>query len=201
MEDCNLEKNKVKYFAHETAIIDMPCEIGSGTNIWHFTHIMKNSKIGENCNLGQNVMIAPAVVIGNNVKIQNNVSIYSGVSCCDNVFIGPSVVFTNILNPRSAINRRNEYVTTHIKKGASIGANSTIICGNNIGDFAFIGAGSVITKDVKPYALVLGNPGRQVGWISEYGNKLEFNSSNIAICTESKQEYYLKNNKVVKLYK
>ena len=199
MEDCNLQNNRVKYFAHETAVIDLPCKIGEGTKIWHFSHIMKNSKIGKHCNLGQNVMIAPDVVVGNNVKIQNNVSIYSGVSCSDNVFIGPSVVFTNILNPRSVINRQNEYVKTHIKKGASIGANATIICGNDIGEYAFVGAGSVITKKVKPYALVIGNPARQIGWISEYGNRLEFNSRNVAICKNSKQEYNLKNNKVVKV--
>ena len=201
MEDCNTEQNINQYFAHETAVIDLPCEIGSGTKIWHFSHIMKNAKLGENCNLGQNIMVAPEVVLGNNVKVQNNVSIYTGVSCEDNVFIGPSVVFTNIINPRSAINRRNKYVKTRIGKGASIGANATIICGNNIGEFALVGAGSVITKEVKPYALVVGNPGRQIGWVSEYGHRLEFNSGHVAICKESKQEYNLKNNSVVKVNK
>ena len=199
MEDCNTEQNINQYFTHETAVIDLPCEIGSGTKIWHFSHIMKNAKLGENCNLGQNIMVAPEVVLGNNVKVQNNVSIYTGVSCEDNVFIGPSVVFTNIINPRSAINRRNKYVKTHIGKGASIGANATIICGNNIGEFALVGAGSVITKEVKPYALVVGNPGRQIGWVSEYGHRLVFNSGHVAICKESKQEYNLKNNSVVKV--
>ena len=198
MEGCN-EQNINQYFAHETAVIDMPCKIGSRTKIWHFSHVMKNSRLGENCNLGQNVMIASKVVLGNNVKIQNNVSIYTGVICEDDVFIGPSVVFTNITNPRSAINRQNEYVKTHISKGASIGANSTIVCGNNIGAYALIGAGSVVTKDVKPYALVVGNPSRQIGWISEHGHRLEFNSYNLAICKESKQEYSLKNNSVVKV--
>ena len=164
------------FFAHETAVIDINSNIGSRTKIWHFSHIMSNAIIGENCNLGQNVMIAPYVILGKNVKVQNNVSIYSGVTCEDDVFIGPSVVFTNIKNPRSAINRRNQYVKTHISKGASIGANATIVCGNKIGAFAFVGAGSVVTKDVKPYALVVGNPSFQVDWVSEYGHKLEFNS-------------------------
>ena len=186
------------FFAHETAVIDINSNIGSRTKIWHFSHIMSNAIIGENCNLGQNVMIAPYVILGKNVKVQNNVSIYSGVTCEDDVFIGPSVVFTNIKNPRSAINRRNQYVKTHISKGASIGANATIVCGNKIGAFAFVGAGSVVTKDVKPYALVVGNPSFQVGWVSEYGHKLEFNSDGVAICKESKQEYSLKNNNVVK---
>ena len=201
MEDFNIEQNINQYFAHETTVIDLPCEIGSGTNIWHFSHIMKNARLGKNCNVGQNVMIAPEVVLGNNVKVQNNVSIYTGVECEDDVFIGPSVVFTNIINPRSAINRRNEYVKTRIGKGASIGANATIVCGNNIGGFAFVGAGAVVTKDVKPYALVVGNPARQIGWVSEYGHRLEFNSSHVAICKESKQEYNLKNNSVVKVNK
>lgn len=200
MEDCN-EQNTNQYFAHETAVIDVPCKIGLGTKIWHFSHVMKNARLGENCNLGQNVMIASKVVLGNNVKVQNNVSIYSGVICEDDVFIGPSVVFTNITNPRSAINRQNEYLKTHISKGASIGANSTIVCGNNIGAYAFIGAGSVVTKDVKAYALVVGNPSRQIGWMSEHGHRLEFNSYNLAICKESKQEYSLKNNSVVKVKK
>ena len=201
MEGCNSEQNINQYFAHETAVIDLPCNIGSGTKIWHFSHIMKNARLGENCNLGQNVMIAPQVVLGSNVKVQNNVSIYSGVSCEDDVFIGPSVVFTNIINPRSAINRRNEYVKTRIGKGASIGANATIVCGNNIGAYAFIGAGAVVTKDVKAYALVVGNPARQIGWVSQYGHRLEFNSNHIAICKESKQEYNLERNKVVKVKK
>lgn len=201
MEDCNSEQNINQYFAHETAVIDLPSNIGSGTKIWHFSHIMKNARLGENCNLGQNVMVAPEVVLGNNVKVQNNVSIYSGVSCEDDVFIGPSVVFTNIINPRSAINRRNEYVKTQIGKGASIGANATIVCGNNIGAYAFIGAGAVVTNDVKAYALVVGNPARQIAWISEFGHRLEFNSNQVAICKESKQEYNLEKNKVVKVKK
>ena len=199
MEDSNLELNKNQYFAHNTSVIDLPCKIGAGTKIWHFSHIMNNAIIGENCNLGQNVLIAPDVILGENVKVQNNVSIYTGVTCEDNVFIGPSVVFTNIINPRSAISRQNQYVKTHISVGASIGANATIICGNNIGAFAFVGAGSVVTKDVKPYALVVGNPSRQVGWISEYGHRLEFNSNGVAICKESKQEYSIINNSVIKV--
>jgi len=201
MEDCNIEQNINKYFAHETAVIDLPCNIGSGTKIWHFSHIMNKAKLGENCNLGQNVMIAPNVVLGNNVKVQNNVSIYTGVSCEDDVFVGPSVVFTNIINPRSAISRRNEYVKTLIGKGASIGANATIVCGNNIGAYALVGAGAVITKEILPYALVVGNPAKQIGWVSECGHQLEFNSNRIAICKESKQEYNLENNKVVKVKK
>ena len=201
MEDCNSEQNIHQYFAHETAVIDVPCNIGSGTKIWHFSHIMKNARLGKNCNLGQNVMIAPEVVLGNNVKVQNNVSIYTGISCEDDVFIGPSVVFTNIINPRSAINRRNEYVKTRIRKGASIGANATIVCGNNIGSYALVGAGAVITKEILPYALVVGNPAKQIGWVSEYGHRLKFNSNHIAICKESKQKYNLENNKVVKVKK
>ena len=201
MEDFNVEQNINQYFSHETAVIDLPCVIGSGTKIWHFSHIMKNTRLGENCNLGQNVMIAQDVVLGNNVKVQNNVSIYTGVSCGDDVFIGPSVVFTNISNPRSAINRRNEYVKTRIGKGASIGANSTIVCGNNIGSYALVGAGAVVTKEILPYALVVGNPAKQIGWVSEYGHRLEFNSNHVAICKESKQEYNLKNNSVIKVNK
>ena len=201
MEDCNIEQNRKNYFAHETAVIDLPCEIGSGTKIWHFSHIMKNARLGENCNLGQNIMVAPEVVLGNNVKVQNNVSIYTGVSCEDDVFIGPSVVFTNIINPRSAINRRNEYVKTRIGKGASVGANATIVCGNDIGEYALVGAGAVITKKILPYALVVGNPAKQIGWVSEYGHQLEFNSNRVAICKESKQEYSLEKNKVVKVKK
>jgi len=199
MEDSNLKQNINQYFIHETSVIDLPCNIGAGTNIWHFSHIMKNAVLGKNCNVGQNVMIAPGVVLGNNVKVQNNVSIYSGISCDDDVFVGPSVVFTNIINPRSAINRRNEYVKTHISKGASIGANTTIVCGNDIGSFAFVGAGSVVTKKIKPYALVVGNPARQIGWVSEYGHRLEFNSNQTAICKESKQKYSLNNNNVTKV--
>ncbi len=184
------------FFAHETAVIDKPCEIGSGTKIWHFSHIMSNSKLGNNCNLGQNVVISPDVILGNNVKVQNNVSIYTGVVCEDDVFLGPSMVFTNVINPRSAINRRNQYVKTQIGKGASIGANATIVCGNNIGAYAFIGAGTVVTKEVLPYALVVGNPARQIGWVGEYGHRLEFNSNHIAICKESKQEYKLEKNQI-----
>ena len=184
------------YFVHETAVIDSPCEIGAGTKIWHFSHIMSNSKMGENCNLGQNVVVSPEVVLGKNVKVQNNVSIYTGVVCEDDVFIGPSVVFTNIVNPRSAINRRDQYIATRIEKGASIGANATIICGNTIGQYAFIGAGTVVTKDVSPYALVVGNPARQVGWMSEYGHTLEFQPNGIAVCKESGQEYELNENEV-----
>lgn len=187
------------YFVHETAVIDSPCEIGAGTKIWHFSHIMSNSKMGENCNLGQNVVVSPEVVLGKNVKVQNNVSIYTGVVCEDDVFIGPSVVFTNIVNPRSAINRRDQYIATRVEKGASIGANATIICGNTIGQYAFIGAGTVVTKDVSPYALVVGNPARQVGWMSEYGHPLEFQSNGIAVCKESGQEYELNENEVRKI--
>ena len=187
------------FFAHEPAVIDEPCIIGSGTKIWHFTHIMSNSCLGKNCNLGQNVVIAPNVIIGNNVKVQNNVSIYTGIICEDDVFIGPSVVFTNVINPRSAIKRQDKYVKTHIGKGASLGANSTIVCGNNIGNYAFIGAGAVVTKEVFPYALVVGNPATQIGWVSEYGHRLEFNSSLLAICEESGQKYKIENNKVIKV--
>ncbi|MCS5551291.1 MAG: acetyltransferase [Gammaproteobacteria bacterium] len=184
------------FFAHKTAIIDEPCIIGLGTKIWHFSHIMSNSKLGNNCNLGQNVVISPDVILGDNVKVQNNVSIYTGVVCEDNVFLGPSVVFTNVIHPRSAINRRDQYVKTQIGKGASLGANATIVCGNNIGAYAFIGAGTVVTKEVLPYALVVGNPARQIGWVGEYGHRLEFNSDHIAVCKESQQEYKLENNKI-----
>jgi len=196
MEDCKNTAVEKQYFAHETAVIDEPCEIGPGTKIWHFSHIMSNSKLGNNCNLGQNVVISPDVILGNNVKVQNNVSIYTGVTCEDDVFLGPSVVFTNIINPRSAINRRDQYVKTQIGKGASIGANATIVCGNNIGAYAFIGAGTVVTKEVLPYALVVGNPAQQIGWVGEYGHRLEFNSDHIAVCKESQQEYKLENNKI-----
>lgn len=189
------------YFSHETAVIDANCLIGKGTKIWHFSHIMPNCKIGENCNIGQNVVVSPEVVLGKNVKVQNNVSIYSGVICEDDVFLGPSMVFTNVINPRSAVVRRGEYLKTIVKKGASIGANATIVCGNNIGEYAFIGAGAVVTKEVKPYALVVGNPSKQIGWISEYGHRLNFDKKGLATCKESGENYQLKNNKVVKITK
>ena len=179
------------YFAHETAVIDAGCTIGNGTKIWHFSHIMTGCSIGENCNLGQNVVISPEVVLGNNVKVQNNVSIYTGVICENDVFLGPSMVFTNVINPRSAIVRKHEYKKTLVKKGASIGANATIVCGNTIGEYALIGAGAVVTKDVKPFALVIGNPARQAGWVSEHGHKLEFNASGIATCPEGQESYRL----------
>jgi UDP-2-acetamido-3-amino-2,3-dideoxy-glucuronate N-acetyltransferase len=188
-----------EFFAHETAVIDDGCKIGKGTKIWHFTHIMPNCIIGENCNIGQNVVVSPDVVLGNNVKIQNNVSLYTGVICEDDVFLGPSMVFTNIVNPRSAIIRKHEYAKTVVKKGASIGANATIVCGHDIGEFAFIGAGAVVTKNVPAYALVVGNPARQTGWMSEYGHRLKFDEYGIAVCPESKEQYQLKNNKVSKL--
>lgn len=188
-----------KYFAHETAVIDENCNIGNGTKIWHFSHIMSNSIIGENCNIGQNVVVSPQVVLGKNVKVQNNVSIYTGVICEDDVFLGPSMVFTNVINPRSAVIRRDEYLETIVKKGASIGANATIICGNNIGKYALIGAGSVVTKEVLPYALVVGNPSKQIGWISEYGHRLEFDNDNLATCKESGEKYILLDNKVSKI--
>jgi UDP-2-acetamido-3-amino-2,3-dideoxy-glucuronate N-acetyltransferase len=187
------------YFSHETAIIDENCQIGKGTKIWHFSHIMSNCNIGENCNIGQNVVVSPNVVLGKNVKVQNNVSIYSGVICEEDVFLGPSMVFTNIINPRSAVVRRGEYQQTIVKKGASIGANATIVCGNNIGEYAFIGAGAVVTKEVKPYALVVGNPSKQIGWMSEFGHRLNFNKNGLATCSESGEKYQLKNNKVVKI--
>jgi UDP-2-acetamido-3-amino-2,3-dideoxy-glucuronate N-acetyltransferase len=186
------------YFAHESAYIDQGCEIGEGTKIWHFSHIMANCKIGKNCNIGQNVVVSPEVVLGNNVKVQNNVSIYTGVTCGDDVFLGPSMVFTNVINPRSAISRKNEYLSTKVGKGATIGANATIVCGNTIGSYAFIGAGAVVTKDVPDYALVIGNPSRQTGWMSEYGHKLSFDASGKAICQESGEEYVLENGKVHK---
>ena len=187
------------YFAHETAVIDAGCTIGKGTKIWHFTHVMKGCIIGENCNLGQNVVISPDVVLGKNVKIQNNVSIYTGVICEDNVFLGPSMVFTNIINPRSQIIRKEQYAKTLVRKGATIGANATIVCGNEIGEYAFIGAGAVVIKNVMPYALIVGNPGRQVGWMSEYGHRLHFNENGVAICPESHERYQLNDNKVIKL--
>ncbi len=184
------------YFAHPTAVIDEGCTIGKGTKIWHFSHVMSNCVMGENCNLGQNVVISPEVVLGNNVKIQNNVSIYTGVTCDDDVFLGPSCVFTNVVNPRSAINRRGQYAKTHVGKGASIGANATIVCGHDIGAYAFIGAGSVVTKTVPDFALIIGNPGRQAGWMSEYGHKLNFDAAGKAVCAESGQEYQLESGKV-----
>lgn len=189
----------MKYFAHETAVVDTGCQIGEGTKIWHFSHIMPNCVLGERCNIGQNVVISPEVVLGNNVKVQNNVSIYTGVICEDDVFLGPSMVFTNVMNPRSAVNRRDQYSKTVVKKGASIGANATIVCGNDIGEYAFIGAGSVVTKEVLPFALVVGNPARQIGWMSEFGHRLNFDEKGLAICPESKATYQLSNNRVVKL--
>lgn len=187
------------FYAHETAVIDEGCEIGEGTRIWHFSHIMSNSTIGKNCSIGQNVVISPEVKIGNRVKIQNNVSVYTGVICEDDVFLGPSAVFTNVINPRSAVVRKNEYKTTWVKKGATIGANATIVCGITISEYAFIGAGAVVVKDVPAYALVVGNPSRQTGWMSEFGHKLKFNSEGVAVCPESKQMYKLENGKVTKI--
>jgi UDP-2-acetamido-3-amino-2,3-dideoxy-glucuronate N-acetyltransferase len=188
-----------EYFAHETAVIDEGCKIGGGTKIWHFSHIMAGSEIGEKCNIGQNVVISPGVKLGRNVKVQNNVSIYTGVICEDDVFLGPSMVFTNIVNPRSAVIRKDSYVTTIVEKGASIGANSTIVCGNRIGTYSFIGAGAVVTKDVKPYALVVGNPARQTGWMSEYGHKLKFDENGFAICPESGEKYKIQDGNVSKI--
>lgn len=186
------------FFAHETAVIDEGSVIGNGTKIWHFSHIMPNCTIGNNCNIGQNVVVSPQVELGNNVKVQNNVSIYTGVICEDDVFLGPSMVFTNVINPRSAIKRQDQYLQTIVKKGASIGANATIVCGNNIGEYAFIGAGAVVTKEVAPYALVVGNPSKQIGWISEYGHRLNFDKEGYAICPESGEKYYLNDSKVIK---
>jgi UDP-2-acetamido-3-amino-2,3-dideoxy-glucuronate N-acetyltransferase len=187
------------FFAHETAIIDEGCQISSGTKIWHFSHIMSNCQIGENCNIGQNVVISPYVILGRNVKIQNNVSVYTGVVCEDDVFLGPSMVFTNVINPRSHVNRKSEYAKTVVRKGASIGANATIVCGNEIGEYALIGAGAVVTKDVKPYALVMGNPAKQTGWVSEYGHKLHFDEHGFAKCPETAQGYKLENNQVYRI--
>jgi UDP-2-acetamido-3-amino-2,3-dideoxy-glucuronate N-acetyltransferase len=185
------------YFAHESAIIDEGCQIGEGTKIWHFSHVMPNCVIGERCNIGQNVVVSPGVILGNNVKIQNNVSLYTGVECEDDVFLGPSMVFTNVINPRSAIIRKDEYKKTLVKKGASIGANATIVCGNDIGKYAMIGAGAVVTKDVPDFALLVGNPARQLGWVSIYGHRLNFNEQNEATCPESGQRYTLNNNQVI----
>jgi UDP-2-acetamido-3-amino-2,3-dideoxy-glucuronate N-acetyltransferase len=188
-----------EYFAHETAVVDDGCNIGKGTKIWHFSHIMTGSEIGNNCNIGQNVVISPGVKLGRNVKVQNNVSIYTGVTCEDDVFLGPSMVFTNVINPRSAIIRKESYSATIVGKGASIGANATIVCGNNIGDYSFIGAGAVVTKDVKPYSLVVGNPARQTGWMSEYGHKLIFDNTGMASCPESGEKYKIVDGKVSKI--
>ena len=187
------------FFAHETAVIDANCQIGEGTKIWHFSHIMSDCTIGQHCSIGQNVVISPEVMIGNRVKIQNNVSVYTGVICEDDVFLGPSAVFTNVINPRSAIIRKNEYKQTLVQKGATIGANATIVCGITIGKYAFIGAGAVVTKNIPDYALVVGNPARQTGWMSEYGHKLKFNSDGLAICPESREQYRLENGKVSKI--
>lgn len=201
---CIFEENFTKmqnsdYFAHETAVIDEGCEIHKGAKIWHFSHIMTGCKIGENCNIGQNVVISPEVVLGKNVKVQNNVSIYTGVICEDDVFLGPSMVFTNVINPRSSVNRRGQYSRTLVKKGASIGANATIVCGHDIGAYAFIGAGAVVTKEVDDFALVVGNPARHIGWMSEYGHRLHFNEKGLATCPESKDEYLLSMGKVQKI--
>jgi UDP-2-acetamido-3-amino-2,3-dideoxy-glucuronate N-acetyltransferase len=195
------DKKMKHYFSHETAVIDEGCNIASGVKIWHFCHLMSGCIIGKNCNLGQNVFVASDVVLGKNVKIQNNVSLYRGVICEDDVFLGPSMVFTNVKNPRSAINRKNQFLKTVVQKGATIGANATIVCGNSIGRYAFVGAGAVITKNVPDYALVTGNPARQMGWISEYGCTLHFDDNGLAVCTESNEQYKLENNRVVKLLK
>jgi UDP-2-acetamido-3-amino-2,3-dideoxy-glucuronate N-acetyltransferase len=191
------EKND--YFAHETAVIDADCQIGKGTKIWHFSHIMTEAIIGEQCNIGQNVVVSPKVILGKNCKVQNNVSIYTGVQCADDVFLGPSMVFTNISNPRSALVRRGAYEVTKVGRGATIGANATIVCGHDIGTFAFIGAGAVVTKEVHPYALVVGNPARQIGWMSEFGHRLTFDKNQRAICPESGEEYELNSGRVTKL--
>lgn len=188
-----------EFFAHETAVIDEGVQIGAGTRIWHFSHIMTGSEIGENCNLGQNVVVSPDVVLGRNVKVQNNVSIYTGVRCEDDVFLGPSMVFTNVINPRSAIIRKEKYLKTVVGRGATIGANATIVCGNNIGKFAFIGAGAVVTREIEAYALVIGNPARQTGWMSEFGHRLRFNKHGLAICPESKEKYRLAKDHVIKI--
>jgi UDP-2-acetamido-3-amino-2,3-dideoxy-glucuronate N-acetyltransferase len=189
----------MSFFYHETAIIDEGCSIGEGTKIWHFSHIMANCSIGEKCNIGQNVVISPGVILGNNVKVQNNVSIYTGVTCDDDVFLGPSMVFTNVINPRSAINRRDQYAKTHVGKGSSIGANATIVCGHDIGEYAFVGAGAVVTKTIPAFALVVGNPAKQIGWVGEYGHRLEFNKEGVAICGESNQQYKFEQNTVFRI--
>ncbi len=188
--------NKNSYFAHESSFIDEGCTIGEGTKIWHFSHVMKDSVIGDNCTIGQNVLVSPKVVLGNNVKVQNNVSIYTGVICEDDVFLGPSMVFTNVMNPRSAIVRKNQFQKTIVRRGASIGANATIICGNEIGEYAFIGAGAVVTKNIPAYALVVGNPSKQIGWVSEYGHKLDFDNNGYAECEESKMIYRIIGNEI-----
>ncbi|HEY0434117.1 MAG TPA: acyltransferase [Chitinophagaceae bacterium] len=188
----------MSYFAHPTAVIDEGCEIGNDVKIWHFSHLMKGSSIGDGCNLGQNVVISPKVTLGKNVRVQNNVSIYEGVTCEDDVFLGPSMVFTNVINPRSAVSRKHEYKTTLVRKGASIGANATIVCGNEIGQYAFIGAGAVVTKPVPAYALVVGNPARHMGWMSEFGHRLHFDDKGLAVCEESGEQYRLQNNVVTK---
>jgi UDP-2-acetamido-3-amino-2,3-dideoxy-glucuronate N-acetyltransferase len=188
-----------QYFIHDSAVVDDGCTIGKGSKVWHFSHIMTGCKIGAHCNIGQNVVVSPAVVLGNNVKVQNNVSIYTGVTCDDDVFLGPSMVFTNVINPRSAINRRDQYAKTHVGKGASIGANATIVCGHDIGEYAFIGAGAVVTKNVPAFALVVGNPARQIGWVGEYGHRLNFDSNGMATCVESGQQYLLQNNQVQRI--
>jgi len=189
----------MEYFAHESAVIDAGCRIGQGTRIWHFSHVMPNCVIGENCNLGQNVVVSPDVVLGNNVKVQNNVSIYTGVVCEDDVFLGPSMVFTNVINPRSAVNRKDQYLKTHVGKGATIGANATVVCGHNIGAYAFIGAGAVVTKEIPAYALVVGNPSKQIGWMSEFGQRLKFDADGLANCSESGEKYSLSRGKVSKI--
>lgn len=189
----------MEYFAHPTAVIDEGCTIGSGTKIWHFSHIMPGCTLGNSCNIGQNVVISPGVVLGNNVKVQNNVSVYTGVTCEDDVFLGPSCVFTNVINPRSAVLRRDQYMTTHVAKGATIGANATIVCGNNIGAYAMIGAGAVVTKDIAAYSLVVGNPSKHIGWVSEYGHRLEFDDDGLATCPESNQQYSLANGHIKRI--
>lgn len=191
---------EIDYYAHDTAVIDNGCKIGKGTKIWHFSHIMTSSEIGENCNIGQNVVISPGVKLGRNVKVQNNVSIYTGVTCDDDVFLGPSMVFTNVINPRSSVNRKDQYGSTVVEKGVTIGANATIVCGIRLGKYSFIGAGAVVTRDVKPYALVVGNPARQKGWMSEFGHKLAFDSNGIAVCIESGERYRLENNEVSRIF-
>lgn len=190
---------ETSFFVHPTAVVDESCQIGEGTKIWHFSHIMSGCRIGNGCNIGQNVVISPGVVLGNNVKVQNNVSVYTGVTCSDDVFLGPSCVFTNVTNPRSAVNRKSQYAGTHVGKGATIGANATIVCGHDIGEYAFIGAGAVVTKNVPSYALLVGNPARQTGWMSEYGHRLHFDSEGIAVCPESGDKYQLRDNRVSRI--